>query len=59
MRRPCGTTTVRRDNRAAVSWAWTGRNLILDEALGGTISEAKGVSVLKVRYLVLYYSCYM
>ena len=23
----------RRDDRAAVGWAWTGRNLILDEAL--------------------------
>ncbi len=33
-RRPCGATTVRRDDRAAVGWAWTGRNLILDEALG-------------------------
>ena len=26
-------TTARRDDRAAVGWAWTGRNLILDEAL--------------------------
>ena len=25
--------TARRDDRAAVGWAWTGRNLILDEAL--------------------------
>ena len=25
--------TARRDDRVAVSWAWTGRNLILDEAL--------------------------
>ncbi len=24
---------ARRDDRAAVGWAWTGRNLILDEAL--------------------------
>ena len=31
MWRPCAT--ARRDNRAAVGWAWTGRNLILDEAL--------------------------
>ncbi len=29
--RPCAT--ARRDDRAAVGWAWTGRNLILDEAL--------------------------
>ena len=28
-------TTVRRDDRAAVGLAWTGRNLILDEALAG------------------------
>ena len=27
------TTTARRDDRAAVGWAWTGRNLTLDEAL--------------------------
>ena len=26
---------ARRDDRAAVGWAWTGRNLILDEALIG------------------------
>ena len=26
---------TRRDDRAAVGWAWTGRNLILDEALAG------------------------
>ena len=26
-------TTARRDDRAAVGWAWTGRNLTLDEAL--------------------------
>ncbi len=26
-------TTARRDDRAAVGGAWTGRNLILDEAL--------------------------
>ena len=32
--RPRGATTARRDDRAAVGWAWTGRNLILDEALG-------------------------
>ncbi len=32
-RRPRGATTARRDDRAAVGWAWTGRNLILDEAL--------------------------
>ena len=25
--------TARRDDRATVGWAWTGRNLILDEAL--------------------------
>ena len=31
MWRPCAT--ARRDDRAAVGWAWTGRNLILDEAL--------------------------
>ena len=31
--RPRGATTARRDDRAAVGWAWTGRNLILDEAL--------------------------
>ena len=31
--RPHGLTTARRDDRAAVGWAWTGRNLILDEAL--------------------------
>ena len=31
-------TTARRNDRAAVGWAWTGRNLILDEALyGGSI----------------------
>ena len=32
--RPRGMTTARPDDRAAVGWAWTGRNLILDEALG-------------------------
>ena len=32
-RRPRGATTARCDDRAAVGWAWTGRNLILDEAL--------------------------
>ena len=32
-RRPRGATTARRDDRTAVGWAWTGRNLILDEAL--------------------------
>ena len=31
---PRGATTARRDDRAAVGLAWTGRNLILDEALG-------------------------
>ena len=31
MWRPCAT--ARRDDRVAVGWAWTGRNLILDEAL--------------------------
>ena len=31
MWRPCAT--ARRDDCAAVGWAWTGRNLILDEAL--------------------------
>ena len=31
--RPRAATTARRDDRAAVGWAWTGRNLILDEAL--------------------------
>ena len=31
--RPCSATTARRDDRAAVGWAWTGRNVILDEAL--------------------------
>ena len=30
---PRGATTARRDDRAAVGWAWTGRNL--DEALAG------------------------
>ena len=35
-RRPRGATTVRRDDRTAVGWAWTGRNLILDEALAHT-----------------------
>ena len=35
--RPRGATTARRDDRAAVGWAWTGRNLILDEALGGGV----------------------
>ena len=30
---PRGAMTARRDDRAAVGWAWTGRNLILDEAL--------------------------
>ena len=35
MWRTRGGTTARRrrDDRAAVGWAWTGRNLILDEAL--------------------------
>ncbi len=33
--RPRGATTARRDDRTAVGWAWTGRNLILDEALCG------------------------
>ena len=28
---------ARHDDRAAVGWAWTGRNLILDEALCGAI----------------------
>ena len=28
---------ARRDDRVAVGWAWTGRNLILDEAL--TVAE--------------------
>ena len=31
--RQCGATTARRDNRPAVGWVWTSRNLILDEAL--------------------------
>ena len=31
--RPRGATTAWRDDCAAVGWAWTGRNLILDEAL--------------------------
>ena len=30
-------TTARRDDCAAVGWAWTGRNLILDEVLFPTI----------------------
>ena len=29
----CDDRARRRDDRAAVGWAWTGRNLILDEAL--------------------------
>ena len=29
----------RRDDRAAVGWAWTGRNVILDEALSQSISQ--------------------
>ena len=36
--------TARRDDRAAVGWAWTGRNLILDEALpsrGLCVSDAR------------------
>ena len=37
-------TTARRDDRAAVGWAWTGRNLILDEALGVGGSEEGGDS---------------
>ena len=32
-RRPRGVTTARRNDCVAVGWAWTGRNLILDEAL--------------------------
>ena len=39
-RRPCAT--ARRDDRAAVGWAWTGRNLILDEALCAMASESSG-----------------
>ena len=31
--RPRGAMTARCDDRVAVGWAWTGRNLILDEAL--------------------------
>ena len=38
-RRPRGVTTARRDDRAAVGWAWTGRNLILDEALLPTMCQ--------------------
>ena len=33
MRRPCGATTVRLDDHVTVVWAWTGRNIILDETL--------------------------
>ena len=43
--RPRGATTARRDDRAAVGWAWTGRNLILDEALFGRISMSRPYSV--------------
>ena len=42
--RPRGATTARRDVRAAVGWAWTGRNLILDEAL-------RTYTYLSVRYI--------
>ena len=38
MWRPCAT--ARRDDRAAVGWAWTGRNLILDEALLAAASSS-------------------
>ena len=31
----CDDRAQPRGDRAAVGWAWTGRNLILDEALGG------------------------
>ena len=34
---PCAT--ARRDDRAAVGWAWTGRNLILDEALAEGVAN--------------------
>ena len=34
-------TTARRADRAAVGWAWTGRNLILDEALHGIILQRR------------------
>ena len=41
-------TTARRDDRAAVGWAWTGRNLILDEALPGCGVGPVTVSVSEV-----------
>ena len=34
VRRPRGATTARHDRAG-----WTGKNLILDEALGGTLSD--------------------
>ena len=34
-----GNKTIRRDDLAAVGWAWTGRNRILDEALNPAIDE--------------------
>ena len=42
---------ARRDDRAAVGWAWTGRNLILDEALirGHNFTLVKKQSRLDVR----------
>ena len=40
-RRPRGATTVRWSvDRAVVGWAWTGKNLILDEALGTSTLDA-------------------
>ena len=37
VRRPRGATTARRDDLAAVGWAWTGRNVMLDGALTMTL----------------------
>ena len=46
--RPRGTTTARRDDRAAVGWAWTGRNLILDEALATAYTRPAASSTVAV-----------
>ena len=48
-RRPCGATTARRDDRAAVGWAWTGRNLILDEALDVINAKLSYLSTLMLK----------
>ena len=39
----CADRARQRDDCAAVGWAWTGRNLILDEALkGGREGQQEG-----------------